>query len=143
MKLHSDQNPALVGGLRLSKATESLARVVQHVAADEYSKLLEDAASPIFGVDANGIIDVWNASASKVSGYESKEITGKPLADFVKQDSRFLVENMIREVRERVGPDLFRGIVPLKTKNENNVELLLVQLTSKQISGVGRFIGLM
>ena len=59
MQLHSDHNPALVGGLRLSKATESLARVVQHVAADEYSKLLEDAASPIFGVDANGIIDVW------------------------------------------------------------------------------------
>jgi len=78
-----------------------------------------------------------------VSGYENKEIVGKPLADFVKQDSQFLVENMIREVQGNVGPDLFRGIVPLKTKNENNVELLLVQLTSKQISGVGRFIGLM
>jgi hypothetical protein len=51
---------------------------------------------------------------------------------------------MIRDFQDGVENDLFRGIVPLETKNENKVELLLAQLTSKQSNGgVGRFIGLM
>ena len=85
-----------------------------------------------------------NASASIVSGFDANEIVGKPLADFIKQDSRIIVENMIRDFQDGVENDLFRGIVPLETKNENKVELLLAQLTSKQShGGVGRFIGLM
>jgi hypothetical protein len=55
MQLHLRQNPATVGCLKISKSTELLARV----AADEFRKLLEDASSPIFGVDSSGIIDIW------------------------------------------------------------------------------------
>ena len=39
----------------------------------EYSKLIDSANAPIFGVDTNGKVNVWNQCARKLVGYNTDE----------------------------------------------------------------------
>ena len=39
----------------------------------EYSKLIDSANAPIFGVDTNGRVNVWNQCARKLVGYNTDE----------------------------------------------------------------------
>lgn len=40
----------------------------------EYSKLIDTANAPIFGVDIQGRVNVWNICARKLVGYTTKEV---------------------------------------------------------------------
>ena len=46
----------------------------------EYSKLIDSANAPIFGVDTLGRVNVWNQCARKLVGYNTDE--GKRLLFF-------------------------------------------------------------
>ena len=39
----------------------------------EYSKLIDSANAPIFGVDTQGRVNVWNQCARKLVGYSTAE----------------------------------------------------------------------
>ena len=39
----------------------------------EYSKLIDSANAPIFGVDTKGSVNVWNQCARKLVGYNTDE----------------------------------------------------------------------
>ena len=43
----------------------------------EYSKLIDNANAPIFGVDTQGRVNVWNQCAMKLVGYSLDEVMGK------------------------------------------------------------------
>ena len=43
----------------------------------EYSKLIDNANAPIFGVDTSGRVNVWNKCARKIVGYTLDEVMGK------------------------------------------------------------------
>ena len=43
----------------------------------EYSKLIDNANAPIFGVDTQGRVNVWNKCARKIVGYTLDEVMGK------------------------------------------------------------------
>ena len=43
----------------------------------EYSKLIDNANAPIFGVDTFGRVNVWNKCARKIVGYTLDEVMGK------------------------------------------------------------------
>jgi PAS domain-containing protein len=43
----------------------------------EYSKLIDTANAPIFGVDTLGRVNVWNKNAHKLVGYAPEEVMGK------------------------------------------------------------------
>ena len=45
----------------------------------EYSKLIDTANAPIFGVDNKGAVNVWNKNAQKLVGYTPEEVMGKNL----------------------------------------------------------------
>ena len=45
----------------------------------EYSKLIDTANAPIFGVDTLGRVTIWNKNAHKLVGYSSEEVMGKNL----------------------------------------------------------------
>lgn len=40
----------------------------------EYAKLIDTANAPIFGVDAEGKVNVWNKCARKLVGYTPNEV---------------------------------------------------------------------
>ena len=39
----------------------------------EYTRLIDTANAPIFGVDTQGRVNVWNQCAVRLSGYPSEE----------------------------------------------------------------------
>ena len=41
----------------------------------EYTRLIDTANAPIFGVDTQGRVNVWNQCAVRVSGYPAEEGT--------------------------------------------------------------------
>ncbi len=43
----------------------------------EYSKLIDNANAPIFGVDTQGRVNVWNQCAMKLVGFPIDEVMGK------------------------------------------------------------------
>ena len=66
-------------------------------AACEMVKLIETASVPIFGVDADGLINGWNAKIAELTGLQDSEAMGKSLVDeIVYEDSREAVENLLR-----------------------------------------------
>jgi PAS domain S-box-containing protein len=49
----------------------------------EYSKLIDTANAPIFGVDTMGRVNVWNQCAIRLVGYTIHEVMGKNLVEQV------------------------------------------------------------
>ena len=62
----------------------------------EYSKLIDSANAPIFGVDNEGKVTIWNQCAVKSVGYSSEEVMGKNLVqEFITPEHRFRVQSVI------------------------------------------------
>ena len=47
----------------------------------EYSKLIDTANAPIFGVDTFGAVNIWNQCAMRLVGYSTEEVMGKNLVE--------------------------------------------------------------
>ena len=43
----------------------------------EYSKLIDSANAPIFGVDNKGRVNVWNQCAMRLVGYSPEEVVSR------------------------------------------------------------------
>ncbi len=53
----------------------------------EYSKLIDSANAPIFGVDMQGAVNVRNQCAMRLVGYSTEEVMGHSLVKgFITQD---------------------------------------------------------
>ncbi|GMI91632.1 phytochrome E [Hibiscus trionum] len=80
--------------------------------ANEMVRLLETATAPIFGVDAAGLINGWNAKIAELTGLQTNDAIGKSLVnEVVHEDSQKEIENLIRRA--------------LQGEEEKNVELKL------------------
>jgi PAS domain S-box-containing protein len=60
--------------------------------------IAETANDAIITADSDGNIISWNAAAAKIFGYESTEVTGKPLTVIIPEEFREAHENGIRRV---------------------------------------------
>ncbi|KAL7523342.1 hypothetical protein ACHAWF_000484 [Thalassiosira exigua] len=62
----------------------------------EYSKLIDTANAPIFGVDNMGAVNVWNKNAHKLVGYAPEEVMGKNLVkEFITEEFRDAVQAVL------------------------------------------------
>src|SRR5210317_1209589 len=71
--------------------------ITAHLAQErEYSKLIDTANAPIFGVDTEGRVNVWNQCAKDLVGYTIDEVMGKNLvAEFITDDFKTAVRSVI------------------------------------------------
>ena len=60
----------------------------------EYAWLIDTANAPIFGIDKNSNVNVWNQCAAKMTGHTTEEAMGVNLV------SRFITEDYQRSVQE-------------------------------------------
>ncbi|XP_058196082.1 phytochrome E-like isoform X1 [Rhododendron vialii] len=80
--------------------------------ACEMVRLIETASAPIFGVDSAGFINGWNAKIAELTGLQASKAMGRSLLDdIVQEDSRGVIENLMRRA--------FNG------EEDKNVELKL------------------
>ena len=64
----------------------------------EYSRLIDTANAPIFGVDTLGRVNVWNTCAMRLIGYSTEEVMGHSLVqDFIANDYQASVQAVLDE----------------------------------------------
>ena len=73
----------------------------------EYSKLIDNANAPIFGVDTHGRVNVWNKCARKIVGYPLGEVMGQNLVE----------EFITKEYQEAVSTVLDKALKGEETAN--------------------------
>lgn len=47
--------------------------------AQELQTLIDTANAPIFGIDAQGLVNVWNSKTVEITGFSREEVVGKDL----------------------------------------------------------------
>ena len=108
--------------------------VEQERIAVEWTQFIDAANAPIFGIDSNGKVNVWNQNAESITGYDKREVMG-----------RNLVSNFItRKYRESVGKVLSDALngketanfeFPLFSKSGEQIDVLLNSTTRRNASG--------
>jgi PAS domain-containing protein len=69
----------------------------------EYSRLIDSANAPIFGVDTLGRVNVWNKSASRLIGYSTEEVMGHSLVqEFITKDYQASVQAVLDKALDGV-----------------------------------------
>jgi len=90
----------------------------------EFSKLIDSANAPIFGVDALGRVNVWNQCVSSLTGFSMLEVHGRSLVDdFVRDDYKDSVTEILKNALKGIETANFE--FPLLTSGDHVVEVLL------------------
>uniref|UniRef100_A0AAV1UGF4 histidine kinase n=1 Tax=Peronospora matthiolae TaxID=2874970 RepID=A0AAV1UGF4_9STRA len=90
----------------------------------EYMRLIDTANAPIFGVDINGRVDIWNRKAADIMQYTTEDVLGEDLvAEFISEEYRVAVRRVLEKAFEGVETANFE--FPLITKAGRRVEILL------------------
>ncbi len=90
----------------------------------EYSKLIDSANAPIFGVNMQGAVNVRNQCAMRLVGYSTEEVMGHSLVEeFITQDYQASVQAVLDRALNGVETANFE--FPLITKAGARIEVLL------------------
>ena len=101
---------------------------------NEYSRLIDTANAPIFGVDIYGNVTVWNKCAANKSGYSSEDTMGHHLVtEFITEDFRESVQEVLFKALQ--GEETANFEMPLITKDGRRLEILLNATSRKDVSG--------
>ncbi|KAF1792428.1 PAS fold [Phytophthora cactorum] len=91
---------------------------------EEYSRLIDTANAPIFGVDINGRVNIWNRKAAHIMQYTNEDVLGKDLvAEFISNEYKVPVRSVLEKAFEGIETANFE--FPLITKAGRRVEILL------------------
>ena len=100
----------------------------------EYSKLIDNANAPIFGVDVEGKVNVWNQCAMRLVGYTSEEVMGHSLVqEFITGDFKVPVQTVLDQALR--GEETANFEFPLITKGGARIEILLNATTRRDEQG--------
>jgi PAS domain S-box-containing protein len=100
----------------------------------EYFKLIDNANAPIFGVDTQGRVNVWNKCARKIVGYTLDEVIGKNMVEeFITQEYKEAVSSVLNKAM--MGEESANFEFPLITKNGVRIEILLNATTRRDEQG--------
>ena len=92
--------------------------------ADDLTRLIDTANAPIFGVDSEGRVTVWNRKAAQITGYSTEDTMGKDLVTcFIRQENRASVHAVLQKALDGEDTDNFE--LPLFTEAGKRVEVLL------------------
>ncbi|TYZ67240.1 hypothetical protein PybrP1_000099, partial [[Pythium] brassicae (nom. inval.)] len=90
----------------------------------EYTRLIDTANAPIFGVDSNGCVNIWNRKAADITQYTPSDVMGENLVGkFITKDYKEAVGSVLGKALQGVETANFE--FPLITKSGRRVEILL------------------
>ena len=104
---------------RLSQAQAEMSQV-----ANDLKMLIETANAPIFGIDANGLVNEWNRKAAQITGYSKNDVLGRNLVeDFITPEFQASVKEVLDNALLGKGTDNFE--FPLYSSGGKKVAVLL------------------
>ncbi|KAI9923191.1 hypothetical protein PsorP6_001091 [Peronosclerospora sorghi] len=87
----------------------------------EYSWLIDTANAPIFGVDINGRVNIWNRKAADIMQYTNKDVLEKDfVAEFISEEYKIPVRSVLDKAFKDVETANFE--FPLITKAGRRIE---------------------
>jgi PAS domain S-box-containing protein len=102
--------------------------------ANDLTLLIDTANAPIFGIDANGLVNEWNRKAVAITGFSKEEVMGQ---DLVRKFITSEFQDSVREVLQKAlgGEETANFEFPLYTKDGQRVEVLLNAATRRDTTG--------
>merc|ERR1712023_247623 len=83
----------------------------------EYVNLINTANAPIFGIDVDGRVNIWNQRAAKITGFSEEEVMGRQLVeDFITEDYRASVSEVLDNALKGNESDNYQ--FPIVTKDK-------------------------
>ena len=109
-----------------------------HRVAGDYTRLIDTANAPIFGIDKDGKVNEWNQTAMKITGYSKEEVMGRSLVEsYISPEHRTRVWAVLSEALK--GKDTTNFEFPLYNRLGGRVEVLLN--ATARVDACGEIIG--
>jgi PAS domain S-box-containing protein len=102
--------------------------------AHDLTRLIDTANAPIFGIDNKGLVNEWNQSSEKITGFKKEEVLGKDLVEtYITEDYRKAVKLVLDNALK--GKETANYEFPLFTKDQRRVMVLLNSSTRRNAAG--------
>jgi len=102
--------------------------------AKELCQFIDTANSPIFGIDSHGLVNEWNETSEKITGFTKDEVLGSDLVQkYITEDYRESVKKVLDNALE--GKETANFEFPLFTKEGERVIVLLNSSTRRNAAG--------
>ena len=100
---------------------------------EESKTLIKTANAPIFAVDKNLAVTVWNSKAAEITQVSAEKALGQPFLDFIDPDSHASVTEVLS--RALTGEFTSNYELPLTTRDGDLLTLLLNATPQQNIKG--------
>ena len=100
----------------------------------ELTLLIDTANAPIFGIDSKGLVNEWNQTSEKITGFKKDEVLGKKLVQtYITKDYRKSVKKVLDDAL--LGKETANYEFPLFSKDGERVMVLLNSSTRRDSNG--------
>ena len=90
-------------------------RTTSESVAKELRQFIETANAPIFGIDSKGLVNEWNQTSEKITGFKKEDVLGKDLVQtYITEDYKEAVKKVLDDALE--GEETANYEFPLFTK---------------------------
>jgi PAS domain S-box-containing protein len=102
--------------------------------AEDLRRFIETANAPIFGIDSHGLVNEWNQTSEKITGYTKEDVLGKELVQtYITEDYRESVQKVLDDAL--LGKETANYEFPLFTKDNQRVMVLLNSSARRNSNG--------
>jgi PAS domain S-box-containing protein len=102
--------------------------------AKELRQFIETANAPIFGIDSKGLVNEWNQTSEKITGFKKEDVLGKDLVQtYITEDYKEAVKKVLDDALK--GKETANYEFPLFTKEGARIMVLLNSSTRRNADG--------
>ena len=119
--------------LAFQKELDDYRSKMEHVARD-LTLLIDTANAPIFGIDSKGLVNEWNQTSEKITGFKKGDVLGKLLVqNYIAKDYQKSVKKVLDDAL--IGKETANFEFPLFAKDGQRVNVLLNSSARKDANG--------
>jgi len=109
-------------------------RTASEAIGKELRQFIETANAPIFGIDSQGLVNEWNETSEKITGFKKADVLGRGLVQtYITEDYREVVKQVFDDALK--GKETANFEFPLFTKEGERVMVLLNSSTRRNAAG--------
>jgi PAS domain S-box-containing protein len=131
-----DSNGKIIGVVGVGQDITELAQKRSETESilKELRQFIQTANAPIFGIDSEGLVNEWNQTSEKITGFKKEDVFGKNLVQtYITEDYRESVKKVLDDAL--IGKETANFEFPLFTKNGQRVMVLLNSSTRRDANG--------
>ncbi|WP_051554630.1 PAS domain S-box protein [Maribacter antarcticus] len=109
-------------------------RIETESIAKELRQFIETANAPIFGIDNKGLVNEWNQTSEKITGFKKEDVLGQNLVkNYITKNYQVAVKKVLDNALK--GEETANYEFPLFTKSGKRIMVLLNSSTRRNVEG--------